>query len=163
MYLRTSQPGTDMNSYYYNKMDGREDAFAPNINAAIERMLTQEKVLFFGSAFAFAHDHRFVPLVMKDSIHGHHVWAFQKSSELTEFFNYHLYKLKENGIMSKLYDDRMRRANEEFNTISDAIPIGYENALLPYFLLACGIVASIATLAFEHLKSKIKKNVIYIS
>jgi hypothetical protein len=50
------------------------------------------KVLFFTSAFGLAHDQRFVALKMTDSIHAHHVWAFQKDSEFTDFFNYHLYR-----------------------------------------------------------------------
>jgi hypothetical protein len=156
MFLKLSQPGSAMNSFYYNNMHENDDAYIDTIEEVIDILLNTKKVLYWSSAFELAEDSRFKALIMEDSVYANHVWAFQKNSEFTEFFNFHLSKLKESGMRDRLYSTWMYRANKDFSTMADAISIGYENSVLPFLLFACGIITSIVTVAFEQVKRKIK-------
>jgi hypothetical protein len=137
-------------------MHKNDDAYIDTIEDVINFLMNTKKVLYWSSAFELALDSRFKALIMEDSVYANHVWAFQKNSEFTEFFNFHLYKLKESGMRDRLYSTCMYGANRDFSTMADAIPIGYENSVLPFLLFNCGIIASIVTVAFEQLKRKIK-------
>jgi hypothetical protein len=55
-FLKLSQPGTAMNEYYYRNMEDNDDAYVPNVDAAVKKMLSEDKVLFFSSSFGLAHD-----------------------------------------------------------------------------------------------------------
>ena len=69
-------------------------------------------------------------------------------AELTEFFNYFLHKMEENGVMRKLRRNWTYVPNEAFWT-ADAVTLGYDNAAFPFLALAWGIAASIAVLFAE--------------
>jgi hypothetical protein len=60
-------------------------------------------------------------------------------------------------MMKKLYSDWMHRANKDFSTMADAVPIGYENAVLPFLVVAGGILTSVTLLVFEHLGKRDNK------
>jgi hypothetical protein len=156
MFLKLSQPGSAMNSFYYDTMHENDNAYIDTIEDAINFLLNTKKVLYWDSALELAKDSRFKALIMEDSIYAHHVWAFQKNSDFTEFFNFHLHKLKESGMRDRLYSTWMYRSNKDSSTMADAISIGYENSVLPFLLFACGIIMSVVTVAFEKLKRKIK-------
>jgi hypothetical protein len=73
------------------------------------------------------------------------ILANQKCCIITDFHFKHQKFLLHNGLISSLQDT---------STISDAIPIGYENALLPFLLLLSGMLASFIFVACEKLLMK---------
>jgi hypothetical protein len=130
-------------------MHKNDDAYIDTIEDVINFLMNKKKVLYWSSAFELALDSRFKALIMEDSVYANHVWAFQKNSEFTEFFNFHLYKLKESGMRDRLYCTLMYRANKDFSTMADAIPIGYKNSVLPFLLFTFGIITSILIVALN--------------
>jgi hypothetical protein len=50
---------------------------------------------------------------MDELVTTHIVWAFQKDSEFTEFFDFQLNWLKENGVSYKEYTERVYKTNKE--------------------------------------------------
>ena len=89
--------------YYYGRMDGNPDYFVNSAADAWDQTLTRPKTLFFTSALRGLGKSQHTILKMTDSIYGHNGWTFEKNSEFTEFFNHHLFKLMENGLMNKLH------------------------------------------------------------
>ncbi len=101
--LKKSDPGSGMHSVYYDTMAHRKDALVSGEDIGFERILTEEKTLFFGSSLSATGRKEIAVLDLVDSIHGQIGWNFQKGSELTEFFNFHLAKMYETGIFDRIY------------------------------------------------------------
>jgi hypothetical protein len=72
----------------------------------------RDKTVYFACTPNWMDDNRFVVILMDESITSHLVWAFQRDSEFTEFFNYNLNWLKENGVFYKEYTRREYKVNK---------------------------------------------------
>lgn len=72
----------------------------------------RDKTVYFASTPNWMDDNRFVVILMDESITSHLVWAFQRDSEFTEFFNYNLNWLKEKGVFYKEYTRREYKVNK---------------------------------------------------
>ncbi len=64
-------------------------------------------------------------------------FGFQKDSELTEFFNYHLIKQKAAGLRHRIVCSHTCKANAEFGG-EDATQLGYGEILFPFGALMIG-------------------------
>jgi hypothetical protein len=73
MFLKFSQPGPAMNSFYYDTMHENDDAYIDTIENVIDFLLNTKKGLYWTLAFELAEDSRFKALIMEDSIYAHHV------------------------------------------------------------------------------------------
>jgi hypothetical protein len=63
--------------------------------------------------------------------------------------------MKERGTLNREFKKWTRRPTEDFSTLSDAISIGYENAFLPFTIMAFGITGAIGFVVMEVMKSKL--------
>jgi hypothetical protein len=75
--------------------------------------LIRDKTVHWASSPSWLDDNRFVILRMDELVTTHIVWAFQKDSEFTEFFDFQLNWLKENGVSYKEYTERVYKTNKE--------------------------------------------------
>ena len=91
-------------------------------------------------------------------------WAFQKDSELLSIMNYHLVKLREDGILQKLDQRFIRNCNSTRNVfdVSDKLNhenegLSYEEVNFPFLALLTGICLALLLAGFERmLHSKMK-------
>ncbi len=103
-HLLNAKNGTAMRRVYRETMHGRQKAFVNDIPEARQRLSADPTVLYFGSEATFADDPGFVALRLDDQVEGYWGFGFRKNSELTEFMNYHLFKMEESGILKKIKD-----------------------------------------------------------
>ena len=83
-------------------------------------------------------------------------WAFQKDSELLSIMNYHLVKLREDGILQKLDQRFIRNCNSTRNIfdVSDKHKhenegLSYEEVNFPFLALLTGLCIAILLAGFE--------------
>jgi hypothetical protein len=148
VFLKSANPNSAMFKFYWSQMDGNSDSFVNSAEEAVGRVLTEEKTLFFTSMFSAFGDERIVTLKMIDSISSNNGWAFQKDSELVDFFNHHLFKMQQSGVQYRVNRDWKYRANEDFG-FPEAISLGYGNAAYPFLLLMGGVCSAICLLSVE--------------
>jgi ABC-type amino acid transport substrate-binding protein len=147
--LRTSDPNSAMYEVYWSQMDGNQNSFVNSDKEAFDKVLTEENTLYFTSLFNDAFDDtRFVRLNMIDSISESVAWGFQNNSELLGFFNHHLFKIQQSGIMNRMTRECKYLGNEDF-TFEDAFSLGYKNTLFPFLLLLGGFILSIVMIPIE--------------
>ncbi len=104
--LRNSKSSTSMNKFYYSMMDGNPDALVKDDNEGFARLLKEERSLFYGSVLSPMGMKDFVALETTDGIPSYIGWTFQKNSEFTEFFNYHIHQVYEIGLWSRIFHVR---------------------------------------------------------
>jgi hypothetical protein len=80
----------------------------------------------------------------------HAGWAFQKGSPYLEVFNHQLSLIKLAGLSDRLMQKQLRESNSNCHK-SPYNEIKFENVLVAFVMLACGGLAAILTLIFEHL------------
>ena len=84
-------------------------------------------------------------------------WSFHKNSQLVDCFNYYLQQMIQTGIMSQILA-RTDTKNEEFNTISDAVQLSYENVLFPSLILFGGLIISACLVGMERVCARLLAN-----
>jgi ABC-type amino acid transport substrate-binding protein len=100
--LKTADPTSAMFKYYYDNMEGNSDYFVNSAEQAMVIMLEKENTLLYDSSLVANGDDRFQAIKTTDGIYVTFGWAFKKRSEFTKYFNYHLYQMKQRGVMNKL-------------------------------------------------------------
>jgi ABC-type amino acid transport substrate-binding protein len=148
-FLKSSDHNSAMHKVYWNQMDGIPEAFDTPM-VALDRVLTEEKTLFFASPIYVYNDERFVALKLSDSISGTIAWAFQKDSEFVDIFNHYLHKMQEYGIMDKMSKDWNDKATTYVGT-ADSVSLGFENTLFPFLLLFGGMLSAMGLVLIEAL------------
>ena len=73
----------------------------------------------------------------------------QKNSEFLEIFTYQLAKMQESGFLDKLKGKWVRRVEERQFGFGEAIPLGYENVLFPFGIVAIAAFAGVIIAAAE--------------
>ena len=101
-YLRSGRPGTDMRAVYEQMSADPAFSFQLTASEALSIIAERDDVLFFTSNWFVTNDPRFVALKLVESKKVPLAWAYQKRSELTEMFDYHLFKLEQSGLMERL-------------------------------------------------------------
>jgi hypothetical protein len=94
-----SKPGTAIHSVFYNTMDGNPAAFITSLEEARERVLADNKNLYFGDSMIFFDDPRIEALKITDATIRQFGFGLQKGSEFAGIFDYHLLKMKESGVL----------------------------------------------------------------
>ncbi len=98
-----------------------------------------------------------IPLKLDEAQSSSNAFGFQKNSEFTDLFNYHIIKMEKNGIMRRFIDklfsywrnnssDRIERKwktkyNAEYG-VEDAPSLGFDMVLWPFGLLVVGAITS---------------------
>ncbi len=149
--LKNAKPGSAMQTYYQSSMEGNPDAYTATIEDSLKRLMAGDGTSFyFGSNLSPLGWTELVALETTDSTQSQIGWTFQKDSELTAFFNYHLFNIYESGLWAKTFHDWTYSPSEEFWS-ADAPSLGYDNTSFPFVTLAWLIFAALITLAIERL------------
>ena len=79
-------------------------------------------------------------------------WGVQPNSEYVDAVNFHLAKLDESGVTYRLWQLWTYQPLEEFG-VEDAISLGYDNIIFPFFFLFFGIPGGALISLLEWLRS----------
>ena len=95
-FLRSAAPGTAVHEVYEKMEENPSYSFQPSAANGLALVEQSKDTLFFTSTwFVKMNANRFMALKSADSISGMVAWGFQKNSQFTELFNYHLFKLQQ--------------------------------------------------------------------
>ena len=83
-------------------------------------------------------------LVLDDSISDYLAFGFQKDSEFVGLFNAFLLKLRQTGLLSKIYQRWIPRDELETKTDETATVLGFENLSFPFMGLLWGVGVAFA-------------------
>ena len=87
-------------------------------------------------------------------------WAFQRESDLIPIFNYHLYKMKQTGIIDRLRQNALGDDDIDATTsktLVDTNGLGYENVLFPFIAFLTGVSVAVLLLGIEKAANFLKK------
>ena len=158
--LKHALPGTSMRKTYYALIHDNPASYLMNFDKAIEAILADRKLLFYNAAEVAAHDLRVLPLSeLQEQHRGFLGFGFQKDSELTEFFDYHLRVLMENGVVhaiKKSYKEEALIAKTKHVGSPVPVAIGYERVLFLFCTVAVGAAGSLCLSAVEKLTRRRK-------
>ena len=79
-------------------------------------------------------------------------WAFPRESELLPLFNYHLYKMKQSGIIDRLQQKFLDEHNSNTvlsQTMVASNSLGYKNVMLPFLAILTGMCVALLQLGIE--------------
>ena len=84
-------------------------------------------------------------------------WAFQRESDLIPIFNYHLYKMKQTGVIDRLQQNALGDIDTTSNTLLDNNGLGYENVLFPFLAFLTGVSVALLLLVIERAANFLEK------
>ena len=116
----------------------------------IDVTLSEPKTLMWEASFYVAEDDRLKALNIIDSYMTHVPIAYQKDSEFHDLFDYHLMKMKQSGIFDKIMSSYLADPPLTIG-ISEANQLGYNNLVVPLFVLSFGCFGGIVILMLERL------------
>ena len=85
-------------------------------------------------------------------------WGVQPDSEYVEAVNFHLAKLDESGVTYRLWQQWTYQPLEKFG-FEEAISLGYDNIIFPFFFLLFGIPGGAFISLMEKLISRLSRKV----
>ena len=85
-------------------------------------------------------------------------FGFQKDSEFTEFFNYHILKLEESGVLRQIRSDYHPDIVPMEIETNVAVDLGFENVSFTFFVLGFGLVFGLIFIACERIFFKKQNN-----
>ncbi len=164
--FKHSKPGSVMRELFDNNLETMESS------SFLEQQLQrQSKAAFLASDFAFLGNKELLFLRnFDDTIVSQLAFGYQKDSDLTKLFDYHLTKIIQSGMLQKIFfkwvsgaepENREHRIFQEEATV-----LGYENLSFPMLLILGGILSGTCIFAAENLcvrRKRILKNVEYFS
>ena len=101
--LKSSPKGSAISTVYLTTMRGNPKAYMKGGPYSLARLLKEPKTLYFSSAKRVQGSTKYTALNIKEKIITYDGWTFAKGSELTPLFNYHLFKMEENGVKAKIF------------------------------------------------------------
>ena len=93
---------TILSEIFASLVQDEPEALYESNEEAVGRLVRDPKLVDFSSRTRFEEDPRVVALKISDSLRDPLGLAFQKNSEFRDLFDYHLMKLAEAGVLSKL-------------------------------------------------------------
>ena len=85
-------------------MDKRPDWAVSGLEEGLRGIDSDPKTAYFTGGGSVKGMTDYVALDMQDAVFGLVGLAFQKNSEFTDIFNFHLQKLEENGMLPKFHE-----------------------------------------------------------
>ncbi len=129
-----------------------------DLEPIIEQVLAKPKQVFFGTTLDLSRDDRLKVLKgFKDGVVKFTNLAFQKNSDITGLFNFHLTKVVQSGVLDKI-EQRWLREDKPTNDMSlrifveDSKPIGPKSMMFPGCFLAFSVILSMFCLLIEFCK-----------
>ncbi len=160
--LKQAEKGTPENIVYENHVMLFDYPTDGNLEFINKEVLAESKQVYFGTTEEFIGDDRFKELVsFKDKVKKALHLGFQKDSDITDFFDFHLAKLIESGMVNKLVQKwhGQSKPKEDMSDrifIEDAKPLGPKNLIFPSLCLVACMALSLVILIYERLKVKYK-------
>ena len=161
-YLKNSNKDTVQNKVYQKML--KQDYMYPNdVDQALEWLNTNPRSVFFSFDNNFVLTGNLERKIVPNQKVFYDSFFFQKDSEFTEIFNYHLNRLREAGILTQTWQKWKYFGNPE-TILSAEYPIedgvvagslGYENLLFPFALLICCGIISVVIVLLEFIFAKI--------
>ena len=90
----------------------------------------------------------FESIVMEDTIWSQIGWGVQQDSEYLGLINYKLHALDQGGLKYRMWQEWTYQALETYG-VEDAISLGYDNVMFPFFFLVWGIPVAVVFLLCE--------------
>ena len=75
--------------------------------------------------------------------------GLQKNSEYVEMFDYHIIKMRENGIVARFKHKWMYNTDKNDYGMAEAVTLDFENMVFPFMCLVVGIVSAATVLLAE--------------
>ncbi len=142
--LATSKPGTAMHEVYHGRMLGREaESVFPSSESAKAWLYSHPKTFYFADDLSALVDSRMRPLTISDGFSGHLAFGLRRDSELADLFNFHLQKMEEDGVMARIKDEWLLRADAQF-WLEEAGSLGFDMVTWPFSVVGGGAVVAIA-------------------
>ena len=128
-----------------------------NLNWAAERIMNEENTLWYHDETAKnwnAHKGKVISLKMEAAHYTYLGFALQRDSEFMAVFNHYLLKTYENGILNRL--DLLHNGRPDIKIgLNEPEPLGMDNVIFPFLLLAASFVTSTVIAVMEKLLKKV--------
>ncbi len=162
--LRQAPDGSELKTVYDNNVRVYQYPSDGNNAAILTEVLSKPKRAFFGSVEEYVDDDRFDIFrgfedKIQDSVH----LGYQRNSDLTEFFDFHLAKLIQSGTVDNLIQKWLDQDKPEFDMtrrifMEDVRPLGSKNLVFPCLIVLASTVIAFLILVFELFRNKVKKH-----
>ena len=155
--LKRAKPGTAMNTVYKNHFEKKK-----NIIEAFEEVVKDPKTLHFGNKALVrglappvkALVQQTFPLNMDDAVYSSATMTLQKDSEFLQLFNHYILKAHETGLFKRFFRKHyMNLFTKENYEMVEPQPLGFNNVMFLFIVLAVGICLSV-TLALTEFALK---------
>ena len=150
--LKFSKEGSILRKIYYQTMHERKDSTYSTLEDIKTALGKNPKFVHFGAQTALINYEKIQSLPILDALVDQLALGFQKNSEFTTLFDYHIIGLRERGVLNNIKRKWMP-SNVLFqgnaHQILDAMPLDYENLAFPFLSCIVGILIAIATLVLE--------------
>ncbi len=144
--MENSLPGSDMRRAF----DSHTTLYAYNgdLEPVLHRMTADPKILYYGGTLPFLKHPNFkIVTDFKEAAVFQLPFGLQKDSEFQFMFNYHIVKMSQAGLFSKLshiwYKEDKPGDWSERIFVEEATAVGYFNVLFPLLLLPSGALFAI--------------------
>ncbi len=154
--MKNKPPGSFMRKAFDNHTTLYQ--YDGDMDSIVHKMSADPKLLYYGDSMHFSKHRNLEAVSDLEEIYKFLLpIGLQKDSELRIMLNHHILKMKQSGLLSKLFrkwmqddspGDWSERIFEE-----QATSIGYSNVLLPVLILVGGSLTSILLACLEKLKS----------
>ena len=116
----------------------------PNMDTIYEAVLdTSNNLYMIQTDMDFLTNTSFQVLSLSDSVTMTSAYAFQRNSEFTKLFDYHLSMLDEAGLLEKIKKKYFYKPFPYDIDSSKAIVLGFDNVILPFIILCIGSVIAL--------------------
>ena len=158
--LKRAKLGTAMNTVYNNRFEMKE-----TFEEALEEVVKDPKTLFYstkallrGTRLEKALVRQTFPLNMDDGVNVFATLALQKDSEFLQLFNHYILKAYETGIFKRSLRKRYMDlyTNENYEMVEPQ-PLGLNNVMFLFIVLAVGMCFSITNALMEYTMMKFTK------
>ena len=146
-----------MNRVYLNLMMDNPDASYESHEAAEETVLDDPDLFAYGPEMLFRHNKNLAAVKNFEDITRNVIGlGLAKDSEFTHCFNHHLARMKESGVIwtllekSHLMEKKDEKSEEDHK---ESQPLGYDNLMLPMFIIGVGSCFAILIVWIERVKA----------
>ncbi len=155
-FLEKALPGTPERIVYEHMLRSADDTILPDtrIKNLLQILRETPRSAYFGTSLVALGMSEFVT-PRKAIMQSHLAIGMQKDSELKEFLNYHIIKLKNTGVLQRLFHKHALNGKpEDIYRVKDvpsvsALPLGYDQLVFPFSAVIGGVGISLCLLIIE--------------
>ena len=130
-------------------------------DAVVQYLIDNPGTAYFGNPLVVSDAAEISVPSVQDRLTSPISFGLQKDSELKDLFDFHLVKMREEGILGKLtleWDQRSDAAEDDNGALA-FFELEYRNVLFPFVIFCSGIAGSLLAALFEYVK---KMCIVYI-